>query len=516
MEAHAVPFAIIDGMRRAVATALSLAALAGAIAASHSAGAAGDAQGPPVVVVVFDALPVQLLETDRREIDAARFPNFAKFARTGTWFRNATTISESTRFSVPAILDGRRPQPQQSDTLESHPENLFTLLQPGYRLNVWEEATALCPCEPHSHADLLWRMRHERASRFRSAIAAVSDGDRPQLTFIHALLPHEPRQYLPDGRLYRSGNSPDELGGPPGYDNRFLTRQTEQRTLLQLQFADTLLGELVADLERKVLFDKSMVVLVSDHGESFATRSTPEPPFKKGKLTFRRAITRANFEDIAGIAMFVKYPGQRRGRPDDRFVRHVDLLPTILHQSGVPRPAGLIGSDLRDPGYRGHATVEVQKQNGRVLSMPVARFRRLARASHNNRIALFGQGTRSLFDFGPAAALRGTPVGELRIERRGRLRARVAQAPQLANVQPAASFVPAQVFGSLRGPRPQGRTLAFALNGTVVATGPSFKSPHGTRYAFSAMLPPDAFRRGANHLEIFQVLNGRHVRRLYG
>jgi hypothetical protein len=73
---------------------------------------------PPVVLVVFDALPVRLLEDATGHIDSERFPNFAALARTGTWYRNATTIHESTRFSVPAILDGERPRPGVAETLQ--------------------------------------------------------------------------------------------------------------------------------------------------------------------------------------------------------------------------------------------------------------------------------------------------------------------------------------------------------------------------------------------------------------
>jgi Sulfatase len=501
-------------VKAALAILLAAVALAGIVLVSRPADAARDVR-PPVVFVMFDALPIQLLEDGHGRIDAARFPNFAALAADGTWYRNATTISESTRYSVPAMLDGRRPQPQLAETLEDHPTNLFTLLKPSYRLNVWEEATLLCPCKPHSNADVLWRLRHGRDTRFRSAVRAISGGP-PQLTFIHVLLPHEPRQYLPDGTRYRRPDGADALGGPPSYDNRFLTEQTEQRTLLQLEYTDKLLGELIDRLKREGIYDDALIALMSDHGESFAVKPTPAGPFVRGQLTFRRAVTMRNIEDIAGIAMFVKYPGQREGVVDDRFVRHTDLLPTILHSTGVARPPGLIGSDLLDPGYRGHTDVAVEKQDGSVVAMPVSRWKRRVAASKLRKLARFGQGDHSLFDFGPARTLHGAAVGDLRIEPRGRVRATVLQAGDLAHVNTGSGYLPAQVFGSIDGGRRTGRTLAFALNGTVVATAPSFDPPQGTHIAFSAMLPPDAFRRGANTLEIFQVLNGLHVRRLYG
>jgi Sulfatase len=475
--------------------------------------AATSASRPPVVLVVFDALPVQLLEDDRGHIDSARFPNFAAFAAQGTWYRHATTISESTRFSVPAILDGRRPRAHVPADYAGHPRNLFTLLRGRYNMNVSEEATSLCPvplCPPQARSTVIERMRKGRVTRFRRGVARVQGGAKPQLTFIHTLLPHEPRQYLPDGRAYISTSKPDPLGGLSSIPSRFLSEQLEQRNLLQLQFADRLLGELVAKLKREGTWDRSLVALVSDHGESFASRPGRVPPFRVGELSFRRAATGRNLQDIAGIALFVKYPGQQQGRTDDRFVRHVDLLPTILHAARIARPPGLVGHRLDHRKYRGHRTVAVYKQDGRVISMPARRWLRRVRASKQRELALFGSGGRSIFDFGPAPQLRGTPVESLQLQHRTSLKAIVTR----PEAQASASFVPAQLTGRLRGGRAAGRKLLFALNGSVVASSPSFRAVNGIN--FSAMLPPDAFRPGANRLEIFEWLGGLSARPIYG
>jgi hypothetical protein len=466
-----------------------------------------------VVVVVFDALPVQLLEDDRGRIDAERFPNFAAFASQGTWYRHATTISESTRFSVPALLDGRRPRPHVRSDYVSHPRNLFTLLRDRYRMNVSEEATSVCPvplCPPQARTTVIERMRKGRVTRFRRGVARIQGGGKPQLTFIHTLLPHEPRQYVGDGRAYMSPAKPDPVGGVASIPSRYLSQQMEQRDILQLQFADRLLGELVAKLKRQGAWDRSLVALVSDHGESFASKPGPVPAFRVGELSFRRAATERNLQDIAGIALFVKYPGQQRGGTDNRFVRHVDLLPTILHAASIARPKGLIGHRLDDKRYHGHRTVVVYKQDGRLISMPARRWLDRVATSKRRELALFGSGTRSVFDFGPAPQLRGTPVAELQLQKRNALRATVAN----PGARATRSFVPALVRGRLRGGRVSGRKLLFALNGTVVAGAPSFRSVNGMN--FSAMLPPDAFHLGANRLEIFEWLGGSAARRIYG
>lgn len=500
-------------MTRAAILAVAVAVLvAGVAAAARDTGSP-----PPVTVVVFDALPIQLLVDDHGQIDAQRFPNFAALAGEGTWYRNATTVSESTRFSVPAILDGRQPRPRTTEFYADHPRNLFTLLAArGYRMNVSEEATGLCPvplCPRRSRMTVIQRMRRGRVTRFLRGVSAVTRGTKPELTYIHTLLPHEPRQYLPDGHSYRFEGMPQALGGIPSENHRFLTEQLEQREILQLEYADHLLGELIARMKREGVWERSLLAVMSDHGESFAVASGRPRPFHIGELNFRRSATMQNLQDIAGIAMFVKYPHQREPHVDDGFVRSVDLLPTVLRATNTAPPPGLIGAALTDSHYTGHPTVDVYKQDGQLLTMPAARWLARVKRSKQHELALFGSGDRDLYDFGPAPELRGTTVDRLQLGPRTSMRAVPAAAEHFRNVRLRSAFLPALVYGRTAGGLPSNSTLLFALNGKVVATAPSFTPVTGV--GFAALLPPDAFRDGVNELQIFESLGGLKARLLY-
>src|SRR4051794_39569967 len=116
------------------------------------------ARDTPVVLVVFDAFRVTLLEDADGNIDASRFPNLATLASEATWYRNATTVHENTAFSVPAILDGAAPRTGTHPTLEFHPQNLFTLLAADHGMNVHEEVTQLCEprlCGEHGSTNVI-------------------------------------------------------------------------------------------------------------------------------------------------------------------------------------------------------------------------------------------------------------------------------------------------------------------------------------------------------------------------
>lgn len=494
--------AIIPGVRRLWA-ALAASALALGAAATGDAPprVAAQESPPPLVLVIFDGLPAKFLQTPGGEIDAVRYPNFAQLAGQSTWYRNATTIHESTRFSTPAILDGKYPRPGQAADWKAHPQSIFTLLRGRYRMNVWEDASQVCPpdlCRKQGSGDVLHRLAFGRAERFRSAVRRIRRGATPQLTVVHALFPHEPRQYLPDGRKYQRGRSLDSaLDGPASYHRRFLTEQALQRTLLQLQFTDRLLGELLDRLRREGLWDRSAVVVMSDHGESFQVKRTPAGPFEIGKLTFRRAVTRSNIEHIAGVPLFVKYPRQERGAVDGRYVRTIDATATLLDLAGVN--AVVDGRSLRDESYRGQDVISVRKQEGGAVTIsPSAWQARVARA-HRQRIRLFGTGEDSLFAFGPRTELHGRPLSSFRILRRSRARASL-----LGSGRATGNFVPAHVIGRLRGRRP--RIVAIAVDGVVAATAPTYPPLGKLRFSFAAMVPPDAFRRGPNRVEVFGVV----------
>ena len=61
----------------------------------------------PLVLVVFDELPLASLLNRDGGIDSSRFPNFSALARESTWYRRANVVANITQFSLPAILTNR-------------------------------------------------------------------------------------------------------------------------------------------------------------------------------------------------------------------------------------------------------------------------------------------------------------------------------------------------------------------------------------------------------------------------
>ncbi len=100
---------------------------------------------PPVVMIVFDEWPLTSIVDTDGEIDADLYPNLAALAGDATWYRNTTTVTNSTLFAVPSVVTGQLPEDGRGADARSHPENLFTLLGGVYDLQAVEPITALCP-----------------------------------------------------------------------------------------------------------------------------------------------------------------------------------------------------------------------------------------------------------------------------------------------------------------------------------------------------------------------------------
>ena len=100
---------------------------------------------PPVVMIVFDEWPLTSIVGTDGAIDAELYPNLARLAGDATWYRNTTTVTNSTLFAMPSILTGQLPEKGRSADARSHPESLFTLLGGVYDLEAVEPLTALCP-----------------------------------------------------------------------------------------------------------------------------------------------------------------------------------------------------------------------------------------------------------------------------------------------------------------------------------------------------------------------------------
>jgi len=163
-------------------------------------------------------------------------------------------------------------------------------------------------------------------------------GDR-FFAYVHLTPPHFPYDApkemaaLFTGRApnYRRGRSPfpeaKDAGGPgphhhPGSD---LVNKYDAN----LRYADWAVGRIVDELRKRGLLDKTLLLVTSDHGESFGEHGYNWHPA-------------CPFEEALHIPMLIRFPGGRPAGRVSALTENTDLLPTIYDLLALPLPTQLI------------------------------------------------------------------------------------------------------------------------------------------------------------------------------
>jgi Sulfatase len=511
----------------------------------------------PIVMVLLDELPVNTLVDDRDRLDTARFPGFGELARDATWFKNAYTVYDSTERAQPAIMDGNLPERDKQPISSEHPNSIFSLFGKTHRMNVSEEATAVCSrdlCEdarldesygsrlssmaedlglvwlhvvspPDIEADLTsvsenWgnfggdeevtrepvteetealdtraNLNRGRPARFQEWIDAIEPGRRPQLNLKHTLLPHVPWQYLPSGRLYR--RVPNDV--VPGLSNQAYEDQGQldvllQRHYLQTGFTDLMLRRLWDKLKREGMWDDSLIVVLADHGLAFP------------HTVQRRRLNRETAAEIAPIPLFIKAPGQKKGEVDDAYVETIDILPTIFDLLNLDPKVKMDGrSAFSDEVQHRDELRFLIRYTFEVLKIPAHEFERERQAIVERNTRLLGtgrDGPERIYRIGPHQELIGEPASAA-----GRkLPVEFPNAHDYENVDPESGYVPTHVVARVNDGGKPGRDIAVAVNGTIEAVGSTFTLAVGDEGELvSVMVPESAFREGGNRVEVFEV-----------
>lgn len=137
-----------------------------------------------------------------------------------------------------------------------------------------------------------------------------SVSSEPFFLFFHIYEPHTP--YSPE---------PAFAGYADPYDGEVAT-------------ADAVVGELLDGLRAQGVYDKAIVLLLSDHGEGLRDHGEQE----HGIFLYREALQ---------VPMMLKLPGgERRGATIESPAQLLDVFPTLLKLAGLPVPEKTPGASL--------------------------------------------------------------------------------------------------------------------------------------------------------------------------
>lgn len=152
-----------------------------------------------------------------------------------------------------------------------------------------------------------------------------SKGAEPFFLWVHYYDPHRP--YAP----------------PVPYDQLFADRLYDG----DIAYTDESLGTLLDRLKRDGLYENTLVVMTSDHGEGLGEHQ---------ELTHSYLL----YDSTLHVPLVMRGPGVAPGRRVGGRVRLVDIAPTVLDALDIPVPADMQGRSL-EPFLAGNAPPPVER-----------------------------------------------------------------------------------------------------------------------------------------------------------
>jgi hypothetical protein len=402
-----------------------------------------------------------------------------------------------------------------STTADLYRERVSLGPNKGERIDTFEETVEIASAPPNSSLsagsdapDVLTDAELQaRPGRLNDYIdSLVPRPGRPALFFLHIMLPHSPWRLDAEGNAYGTG-----FGLPDTYpftgqnnDGEWISAVTEQRHLLQAQYTDALVGDIMAELRERGLYDDSLVVVLGDHGASFEL-DTPMRALPDGDQ---------NLDALAFAPLLIKAPGQTEGAIDDSNLMAIDVLPTVADLLGLELDFEVEGLPAGDPGIdaRGSEKVFYDTEGGAGAGTIVG-VRTFDGDDHQPRAAdrwipplVAGAptfaGLYERFGLEDQAALIGTSIDDLDLRDAGR-----ARMPMLDRIEWSPKGTPrvGLAGGSVEGT--SGDAIVLAVNGTIVAVSPLYEAD-GQPGSFAFLFPNDALNEGTNEVRL-AVLDGQ-------
>lgn len=91
----------------------------------------------------------------------------------------------------------------------------------------------------------------------------------------------------------------------------------------EIRYADEQIGRLISTLKSRNMYDNSIIIITSDHGENMVEHNT--------------YFTHGNnlYNSLLHVPLLIKFPGQTSTKKIDGGVRTIDILPTALDYAGI-------------------------------------------------------------------------------------------------------------------------------------------------------------------------------------
>ncbi|MFC2168636.1 sulfatase [Acidobacteriota bacterium] len=309
---------------------------------------------PNVFIYLIDTLRADHLSCYGYEKNTTPFID--KFSKDGILFRNFFANASWTKPSVGSILTGLYPHKHRAETEEEKLSSDVNTISEILKLNgfytIYLTSNANISEEfnfnqgnDYYELSSVWENSSETLnSVFFSFIEQNSAIlEEPIFAYIHTIDPHDP--YIPQEpflKFLRKDIEKKDLA----YGDDILRKSTyEGLSEEDLEFIisqydceiyqnDFHFNKFIEFLKEKKLYDNSIIILVSDHGEQFC---------EHGRLFHGSSI----YNKEIHIPLIIKFPhNEFSGTQSDIFLNQVDLMPTLLNYLEYDIPSQIDGMDI--------------------------------------------------------------------------------------------------------------------------------------------------------------------------
>jgi len=105
----------------------------------------------------------------------------------------------------------------------------------------------------------------------------------------------------------------------------------------EIAYIDTLVGDLLDYLKSEGMYEDTLVMVTSDHGELFGEHGLVYHQFSLA-------------EELINVPLLIKWPNEHDQEGSEELVSLIDLAPTMLDAAGLSPPEAMQGRRLRsDP-----------------------------------------------------------------------------------------------------------------------------------------------------------------------
>jgi arylsulfatase A-like enzyme len=307
---------------------------------------------PNLLIYLVDTLRADRVHCLGNE--RATTPNVDALARDGVLFTHASSQAPWTRPSIATLFTGLIPE-HHTVTFENGLPRAAATLAERMRAAGFETAAFTANAQVHA-AGLDFEQGFDRfvgyqsTDRFARSDEVVDDAipwldaraGRPFFLYVHTIDPHDPYDPPPAtrGLFEREYHGKiDDAHASVGEISRLLPLDDADHEHLlalydeEIAFADREFGRLLDHLKQLRLYDDTVILFLSDHGEELLDH---------GRLGHPRRL----WNEVLHVPMVVRLPGPRapRGLVVDELVRTMDWLPTLAALFDLPAP---------DPGFEG-------------------------------------------------------------------------------------------------------------------------------------------------------------------